>query len=155
MIDFQIKGLDKLIKLGEKYPEVSEKYINTAISDSFKLLKPILGNTAPKGLTGNLRKQWKVTLERFKGTMESTAESGDYNYALAIEYGTRPHWVSIAKIKPWAEKKGINPWALQKSIATKGTKAQPFVEKSLSRAEVGINNLFKKAIDGTIKEILN
>ena len=52
------------------------------------------------------------------------------NYSEAIEYGTKPHFVSASDLKGWAKKKLGDEklaYAVSKSIAKKGTQAQPFM----------------------------
>lgn len=149
MIEFKIEGIKKLQNLADKFPAVSEKYINTAISRS---LVRILGKEkqqAPVN-TGNLRDNWSVNMGRFRGSLRSNAP-----YSSAIEYGTRPHFVSAEKLRPWAVKRGLNPWAVSKSIAKKGTKANPFFKRTLADAEEGVVGEIKKAISDTLKELTN
>ena len=47
-------------------------------------------------------------------------------YARPVEFGSRPHWVSVRHLQAWADLKGINVYAVRWSIATKGTRPQPF-----------------------------
>ena len=44
--------------------------------------------------------------------------------------GSRPHWTSVRNLEGWAYRHGINPYALQRSIAEKGTRPNPFVERA-------------------------
>lgn len=148
MVQIEIKGLNKLIKLGNKFPATAEKHINLAISRS---LVRILGEEKQEApvFTGNLRDNWKLHVGRFTGYLRSNAP-----YANAIEYGSRPHFVSAQTLKPWALKKGLNPWAVSRSIAKKGTKPNPFFKRSISNSEKGVNIEFKNAIDNTLKELV-
>jgi len=79
----EIKGFDKLIKLGNLFPSVAEKHINTAISRS---LVRILGKEKQEApvRTGNLRDNWSINMGRFKGILKSNAK-----YSSAVEYGTK------------------------------------------------------------------
>ncbi len=147
MVQLEIKGLNKLIKLGEKFPKTTEKHVNTAINRSLVRIWAKEKVEAPVN-TGNLRDNWLLQVLRFSGTLRSNAP-----YANAIEYGTRPHFVSAERLQGWARKRGLNPWAVSKSIAKKGTKANPFFQRSVAGAEVGVNAEFKKAIDDTLKEL--
>lgn len=146
-MELEIKGLNKLINLAEKYPKVSEKHINRAIARALTRIWGKEKQEAPVD-TGNLRDNWQLNVSRFSGFLRSNAP-----YALGIEFGTRPHWVSIDKIAPWAKKRGLNPWAVRNSIAKKGTKANPFFQRSIKDASEGVNKEFKTAIDDTLKEL--
>jgi len=147
MVQLKIKGLEKLVKLANKFPAVAEKYCNTAISRSLVRIWGKEKLEAPVN-TGNLRDNWELKVGRFTGFLRSNA-----SYSSAIEYGTRPHFVSAETLRPWAVKRGLNPWAVSKSIARKGTKANPFFKRALSGVESGVNIEFQNAIDGTLKEL--
>lgn len=151
----EIKGLEKLIKLADKYPAVAEKHVNSAIKVSLELIKSVARSGAPVGVGRNLREGWAIQMGRFSGKLTSTARSETgFAYGLAIEHGTRPHWVPISALKPWAEKKGINPWAVQRSIAKKGTKPNPFFSKAVEYVLPGVEKQVSGAIDATLKEIV-
>lgn len=144
----EIKGFDKLIKLGNLFPSVAEKHINTAISRSLVRILGKQKQEAPVN-TGNLRDNWTIDVGRFRGVLKSNAK-----YSSAIEYGTLPRFVSAETLRPWAAKRGLNPWAVSKSIAKKGTKANPFFRRSLNNAESGVEIEIEKAINATLKEII-
>lgn len=147
-VELQIKGFDTLIKQIEKYPSISEKHIGSAISRS---LVRILGQEkqqAPVGVTGNLRDNWKIDITRFAGSLRSNAP-----YSMAVHMGTGPHKVSGESLKAWAARKGLNPWAVAKSIAKKGTKANPFLRRSIDIEGENVNREFSNALSGILKEV--
>lgn len=147
-LKLEIQGLNTLIKNIEKYPAVSEKHVGTAISRS---LVRILGQEkqqAPVGVTGNLRDNWRVDIGRFEGALRSMAP-----YALAVHQGTGPHVVSGETLKKWAARKGLNPWAVAKSIAKKGTKANPFLQRSVQIEQENVNREFAGALSAILKDI--
>lgn len=52
-------------------------------------------------------------------------------YAPYVEYGTAPHWAPIAPLKGWARRvlgDERAAYAIQRAIAARGTKAQPFLQ---------------------------
>lgn len=148
MISLEIKGLDKLIGVAEKYPSVSEKFINLAINRSLLRVWAAEKQSAPFGVSGILRDNWKVEMGRFTGRLYSLAK-----YALDVEKGTKPHFVSVDEIAPWAKKKGLNPWAVAKSISKKGTKANPFFARAINNATDGVNEEFKNAMKSITAEL--
>lgn len=148
MIQMKINGLNKLAKFAEKYPEISEKHIGTAISRS---LVRILGEEkvqAPFGVSGLLRDNWAVSTGRFQGILKSLSP-----YALFVHEGTPPHMPPIAAITPWANKKGINPWAVAMSIKKKGTKANPFLKRAADNSQAGVESEFIAALQNTLAEV--
>lgn len=148
-VTIEIAGLDSLIALAQKYPSVSEKYINAAISRS---LVRVLGEEKKQApvSTGNLRDNWSVQLGRFTGSLTSNAP-----YAAAVENGSRPHMppATNSAFVAWCNKKGLNPWAVAKNIAKNGTKPNPFLQRSVDLQSANINGEFQIAIDGTLKEL--
>lgn len=148
MINLQVKGLNKLKKIAEQYPGTSKKYIEAAIQHSLVRIYGEEKREAPFGISGNLRDNWRLQITDFAGTLTANAP-----YAAGVNNGTRPHAVSVTAITPWALKHGINPWALAKSIEKKGTKANPFFNRAVDRAEPGIKIEFQTALDDTMKEL--
>lgn len=89
---------------------------------------------APVGVTGNLRRS--LTHDVDSGEFPTSARVGtNTTYAPYVHEGTRPHWPPIAAITPWARKKGIPPYLVARSIARKGTKAQPFLRDAADSTE--------------------
>lgn len=148
-VELEIKGLDKLMKIADKYPSVAQKHIGNAIQTTFKVLSGVIDSKAPRGVTGDLRNAWVKEYKPFFGRMSSGVK-----YASAVEFGTAPHYVSPKVLAPWAEKKGLNPYAVSKSIQRKGTKAHPFFQESVDYAEGGINRLFADALINITKDIV-
>jgi len=153
MIEIKINNLNNLLKLTNQFPQVAEKHVNKAIFDSLNLVKNVVASKAPRGVSGDLRNQWKIEMSRFSGSLVSTAQSDGYNYGLAVEKGTAPHFPPVSKIAPWAVKRGLNPWAVAKSIAKKGTKANPFLKNSANYSKKGIENILEKSIGAIINDV--
>lgn len=147
----QINGLSELQAKMNKYPAISEAHVNKAISRS---LVRILGQEkqqAPQGVTGNLYKNWSIDIGRFQGSLKSNAP-----YSMAVHNGTRPHYVPVVEgndFYRWCQSKGLNPWAVAKTIAKKGTKGNPFLQRSVDMERENINREFKTALDGITKEL--
>jgi hypothetical protein len=148
-IVFEIKGLDKLKSIADKYPRVAEKHVNYAIQRSLVRLFGEEKRQAPFGVSGNLRDRWNISLGRFTGKLTSGVL-----YSIFVEFGTRPHIVSVTKdFMRWANKKGLNPWAVAKSIQKKGTQANPFFQRSILRTRKGMSDEFHTALKNIINEI--
>lgn len=146
-IQVEIKGFNNLITKLNQYPAISEQFVNRAINRS---LVRILGEEKQQAPvhTGNLRDNWKLDFGRFQGTLSSNAP-----YSMAVHFGTSPHAVPASALTAWAAKKGLNPWAVAKSIAKKGTKANPFLQKAVDLQRENINREFKDALDSINNEL--
>ena len=60
----------------------------------------------------------------------------------------------MVPLNMWAKSKGINPYALQRSIAKKGTKAHPFLQRTLNEVDSQVLPDFNKGIGKIIERIL-
>ena len=148
MISIKIDGLNKLQKIAEQYPAVSESYIGRAITRSLTRILGAEKTEAPFGVSGLVRDNWNITTGRFQGKLESLAP-----YAIFVHEGTKPHMPPIDAIMPWAKKKGINPWAVAMSIKKKGTKPNPFLQRAVDKTEADVEREFEDAIDSALKEV--
>lgn len=153
MIELEIKGFNKLQMAMSKYPAISEKHINKGIRNSLIRIQDQAKREAPFGGTGNLRGRWDLNVGRFEGKLGSGAKNKGFYYGPAVEYGTRPHYVSPKTLSGWAKRKGLNPYAVSKSIQRKGTKANPFFQRSIDKQEKNVQKEFNKALDNILKEI--
>lgn len=76
------------------------------------------------------------------GRMEVQARGrNNAPYPVFVHEGTRPHWPPIEAIRPWAERHGIPPFVLARSIAEKGTRANPWLERTLNMIGPRLRNL--------------
>lgn len=149
-ITLSVKGLNKLQKIAEQFPAVSEKHVNMAISRSILRVFGEEKIQAPFGVSGLLRDNWQIATGRFEGSLTSRVPYGKF-----VHEGTLPHMPPIDAITPWATKKGINPWALAKSIKKNGTKANPFLQRSVDNTEDAINTEFKTAMQNILDEVVS
>lgn len=148
MLEVKVIGLNKLIKIAEQYPAVSEKHINKAINRALVRIWGAEKLEAPFGMSGIMRDNWRITAGRFEGKIEAGAQ-----YALFVHEGTAPHFPPIDAIAPWAIKHGIPPFVLARSIARKGTKANPFLKRAVDKSRDGIQEDFEKALNDILDEV--
>lgn len=105
------------------------------------------------------------------GTLNSTMEisfNNDYlsvkislqEYWRYLDEGTKPHMPPVDAIRQWVEVKLNVPdvervsWAVAKTIAKKGTEAQPFMEDSKNEAYQHFEAAISYAIEADIAEYL-
>lgn len=147
-VSIRIEGIEKLRKLAEKSPAIVEKHVNQAINRSLLRILRREKQVAPFGVSGQLRDRWSIILSRFAGILTSGVD-----YSVAVHEGTRPHFVSPESLKQWAAKKGLNPYAVSKSIAKKGTKANPFFKGAVEDTSKDVNKEFAIALEGAMNEL--
>ena len=156
MIEVEIKGFRQIADLANRFPAVAEKHVNKAIQRSLIRIQDKGKQYAPFGTSGNLRQNWVLKLGRFEGSLGSGAKANGFPYGSSVEFGTSPHRMPVSTNQPfllWAQRKGLNPYAVARSIAKKGSKANPFFQKSIDETEEKIDEEFDKAINGILEEI--
>lgn len=147
-VAIEIQGFNELVAWSEKYPAISEKHVNLAIS---RALVRVLGEEKRQAPvhTGNLRDNWRLDIGRFQGRLASNAP-----YARDLHDGSPlSKFPTGQQLKAWAAKKGLNPYAVAKSIAKRGHLiANPFFKRAVSEQQANINIEFKKALDSIVAE---
>lgn len=149
----KIKNLEKLTELASKFPAASEKHINKAINSSLVRIFGQEKQEAPFGTTGQLRDRWNILLGRFVGKLRSGVA-----YALAVHEGTKPNPRKIGLYKNpdfvrWAVRRGLNPFLVARSIAKKGTKANPFLQRAVDKEEKAVDREFENALKNIVADI--
>jgi HK97 gp10 family phage protein len=140
MINIQVKGLDELISnMGEAGASVIP-LTRSALNKSALAIKTRAKANVP------------VAFGKLKGGLSHTVEDdvrgivwSKKNYGIFVELGTRPHWAPIEPLKRWAQLKLGNAslgYAVQKKIAMKGTKAQPFMQPAVIESMQDIRSNF-------------
>lgn len=150
LINVEIKGLDKINKYFEDFPDIYEKEVGQASKKSIILIEGQAVMEAPVD-RGNLRAKRKKFANHLGGFIKFFA-----NYAVFVHEGTRAHFPPVMKGKGldlWARRKNINAWAVAKAMSRKGTKRNPFLERAVKKRETKVNSLFNKALKGIVQAI--
>lgn len=81
-------------------------------------------------------------------------------YAAAVHEGTRPHFPPIKALTGkeesldlWARRHGMDPFLLARSIARKGTKANPFMSRAADRGRNDVRRLFQRAVARIVEDV--
>lgn len=103
-------------------------YTNLALKNSAGIVQRQEYKEAPRGVTGGVIKSIRQIVAESMAIVGPTSK-----YAIFINNGTKPHMPPVDAITKWAESKGIEPWAVAMSIKKKGTKANPFVQRTFDK----------------------
>ncbi len=99
-------------------------------------------DTAPMDL-GRLRRSHVVAIEAKPiptfGDVRVTEPTG-----ISVHEGTRPHWAPIRALQGWAQRHGINPYALQRAIARRGTRPQPWLEEAVQTVRPNLRRWLRR-----------
>lgn len=149
-LKLKIKDYGKIQAALQKSPTTVLKHVQEAIKTGSMMFYRTLQLKAPAD-TSNLARTVETVLKPLKAEIYPTAK-----YAIFVHEGTKPHFVSAKKLEKWARHKGVNPYAVAKAIAKRGTKANPFMDKTAQATFPDIEKMFndklKQAIDQVAKE---
>lgn len=150
--EIEIENLKEIREVFRMYPVIANQEINKGLIESGKLIVGTEKKEVPIGTTNHLRQSIGM---RLTGT--SIIIVPKKKYAIAVHEGTRPHYVSVknkrSPLRVWAIKKGLNPYVVQKSIMKKGTKANPFVDRTVKATNTKVRKIFVDVLEKIIKRI--
>ena len=128
--------------------------INNAIKKSAITLQREAMIQAPVA-SGKLRGHINTRFGELIGTVMASTD-----YSASIEYGTKPHYVPTRALVNWATTKGIGrnnryafAKAVQRKIAQRGTKANPFMGRAVARTDRKVQQFFNIAGNNIAKKI--
>jgi len=148
----EFKGVDRLMKKLNASEQNIRQNLLKALKTSTNVVQ-IAAKTTVSRSTGDLARSIATDI---KARILTGIVGLDYpgkKYGKHVEFGTRPHWVSVKALERWAKKKGISPYAVQKSIARKGTKKHPFLIPAFTKNKEFIQQQFKGALKRITKEL--
>ncbi len=134
--------------LKKKIAQLSEKEpfrVKVALQKSVRLLQQKAEREVPVW-SGDLKKGHHARVNNMRGVMWN-----DTSYAVGVHEGRPPHRVKgvnnpNSSFYRWCEDKGLVPFAVAKSIAKKGTRAQPWMKKTFRTSERKIIRIFEREI---------
>lgn len=111
----------------------------------------IMKTKVKTGVSGELKKSIRYF---FRDTMTVVIQP-TAPHAAPHELGSKPHWVGVKKLQKWADLYSIPVYALQRSIAKKGTKKHPYLQRTLNEVDAKVLPDFIDGMNRTISKILN
>ena len=138
---------EKVEEMLRKAPAIVTKHLNKVLDRSAIIADRELTKEAPIAVTGQLKEN-RVVEKNFERIIGSRQK-----YAYWVVKGTKPHWTSVRNLESWANLRGLNPFAVQKSIATKGTKANNYVARARRNAKPDIDRIAEAGLKDMVKEI--
>lgn len=150
--EIKIENLDEIREAFRMYPIIADQEISKGLLESGKLIVGTEKGEVPIGVTNHLRQSIGMRL-----TANSVVIVPKKEYAIPVHEGTRPHYVSVSNprspLRIWAIKKGLNPYAVQKTIMRKGTRANPFVDRTINMTNNKVRKIFVGVLENIIKRI--
>lgn len=150
--EIHVENLNEIREVFRQFPVIADEEIQNGLEKAGKLITKIEKGEVPIGVSNQLRQSIMMKLIPNNVTI-----APNKNYAVSVHEGTPPHYVPVNNprdpLRIWAISKGLNPYAVQKSIAKKGTKPNPFVERTVSKAEGEVRRIFSQVLENIIKRI--
>lgn len=143
----EVKNLDKIREKFARSPKIVEPILKDGLVEAGKVIVRTEVKEAPHD-TGNLQRSVQFRINNLVGIVEPLAE-----YAGSVEFGQPPHSVSPEAIMGWARRHGLNPYAVAHAIKKKGTRANPFVQRTAEQVGREINTIFAKALKEITAEL--
>lgn len=81
-------------------------------------------------------------------------------YGFWVHQGTRPHAIPKVELLPggtlyrWAQKKGLNVYQVANAIRKKGTKANPWLEKTAGSEWDRVQQIFAEGLELTVSKLV-
>ena len=142
MIKIQITWYEDFVN--KVWHIVVDWYTNDAIKKSIINFQRTAIKETPVD-TGNMRTSYDTRFWHLEWELRNTKE-----YGVFVHEPTRPHWTKAENLQGWADRHGIPVGAVQRSIAKKGTKGNPWMTRTLEKeawsVEVIFNNEFSKLL---------
>lgn len=141
-IEIEIEGLDIIQKAFSQSPQIVTDEMSRAIMKSLLLMQGYARQNVPKDTSNLGGKIQPKMINALHGELVA-----DTNYAVFVHEGTRPHFPPFYAIDPWARRHGIPTFLVQRAIARKGTKANPFMKDAKESANRDVSRIFNNAIN--------
>jgi len=142
--EIKIEHLDELREAFKQAPKEVDRFLQKATKDAGKLILQTEKQEVPIK-TGTLRRSIVMDYRPIAVSIYPTV-----NYSLDVNFGTKAHIIRPRTKKVLRFRSGNN-WVFASRVYHPGTKANPFVERTVARSEGGVNRSFDTALD----EIIN
>lgn len=141
-VSFTIPNLPKFMASLRAAAQATPAEMHGAMAEATLVLEAEARSLAPRDVG---RLQGSIT-SRIHGSGTSlVGEVGpSARYGLYVETGTRPHWPPRAPLEGWARRHGIPVFLVQRAIARRGTRAQPFIGPALNKSQARIEAIFAR-----------
>lgn len=150
-------GLQQVVSRYRGNPLILQAALNDTLRSIGRLLVPLLKKNTPLGASHHLRNYttfevFKLPLgQRLEVRQPARSDQGFF-YGAAVRHGTRPHHPPVTPLIPWVMAKwGLSgpgavsgAWRLAKTIEKRGTRTNPYDERTLTESRPGIRLIIQQ-----------
>jgi len=159
-IEFKVdqREIDKLMRDLSAYGGRVAKKIEKETAHAAYEVQLLAAQKAPHNLGrlgGSIQVQRQARSVKLSRRLRGQAARVTYivgtplRYAASVEFGSVPHWAPIGPLKQWAKRKLGDEgaaYAVQKTIAKRGTKPQPFLRPAYLKVIPGYKKKIKRIL---------
>ena len=159
-IEFKVdqREIDKLMRDLSAYGGRVAKQVEQETGQAALNVQLLAAQKAPHNLGrlgGSIQVQRQARSVKLSPRLRGQAARVTYivgtplRYAASVEFGSVPHWAPIGPLKLWAKRKLGDEgaaYAVQKTIAKKGTKPQPFLRPAYLKVIPGYKKEIKRIL---------
>ncbi|RJQ67337.1 MAG: hypothetical protein C4519_24380 [Desulfobacteraceae bacterium] len=142
--ELKINNLAELQAAFKKSPKIIGKELETATKNAGKLILKTEKEEVPVR-TATLKRSITMDYRPISVAIYPTVK-----YALPVHEGSKPHTITPVRKKVLAFKIGGKK-VFARRVNHPGNKPNKFVDRTVSKTDRGVNNLFDKALDAVIK----
>lgn len=146
--EIKIEHLDELRAAFKKAPQEVDRFLQRATKDAGKLILQTEKSEVPIK-TGQLRRSIVMDYRPIAVSIYPSVKYAEY-----VNFGTKPHTI-LPRTKKVLKFKIGGKVVFATRANHPGTKANPFVERTVTRSEGGVNRFFDTALDDIINSFTN
>ena len=148
-ISVEIVGLSQLEAAFAASPEIVGRQMKLSIQAAMILLQRAARQFVVRDTSRLADAIRTVPIGNFTGKITAQTQ-----YAIYVHEGTGPHWPPLDAVEPWARRHGIPAFVVARSIAAKGTKANPFFDLARKETQPDVDKIFTNTLDQIIKQLV-
>lgn len=148
---YTIRGLEELLKnFGD-----AREIIRGIVKDTMQVVVTYLASDVRSETPvdqGRLRSSITPRIDEDEKRVQGIVGT-NVDYALYVEYSTKPHWPPPSALTVWARRHNIPLILVLRSIARKGTKGKEMFKKALEKNAGHIFDDFENALEAIVNRL--
>ena len=153
-IQIDIAGLDGLLALFERYPEITREVLEETTLEASLLAEREIKERTPTGVGGAAGLKGSIASQEpaWLGDELVGAVSTPLEYALPVELGTKPHFPPVEALEDWVrakldvdeERVSSVAFLIARKISVRGTDGAHMFERGFDAARDRIDAMFAR-----------
>lgn len=146
-------GFDTFEAALKKSPSIIKREMSKALKNSVTVISIAAKAGVPVGATGALKRSITAHVDESNLIGIVGLDAPGRAYGIYVERGSKPHWPPREALERWASQRGIPVFLVQRAIAKKGTRPQPFMEPAYRNNKTFVDRQFQVANRNIIQSL--